>query len=260
MAENRGVRRTARAAVGRATGSPAKSPRRFQKRARSDEDRDLVRTKIIEAAQREFSTKAVEDVSMRMIAERAGYSQGTIYQYFSNKNALLIFIKQEFLATINNTLADLSPCIADPRERLQRLIGTYHRYWVENPDTFKIIFSLNHSIEDRRMPDGKLIGESSEARRTFFIFQHSVIDFFAAVGVTMEKTVSYFLTSTFFSASHGSIALPLGVITASMPKPSDMNTVIVNAIMDSWSAAIDRARIKPSWPIMTLDDFRGRYP
>lgn len=218
-----------------------------------------MRTKIVKAAQQEFSAKAVDDVSMRIIAERAGYSQGTIYQYFSNKNALLIFIKQEFLTAINNRLAVLSPRIADPRERLERLVHTYHRYWIDNPETFKIIFSLNHSVEDRRMPDGKLIGESVEARRTFFIFQQSIIDFFGKEGATVDKKVSYFLTSTLISASHGSIALPLGVITAAMPKQSHMNAAIVVALLDGWSAATDRVKKTPQWPLMTLDDFRPRY-
>jgi AcrR family transcriptional regulator len=231
-----------------------KPARRFQKRARTEEDRDLVREKIILAAEREFSMRAVEDVSMRMIAERAGYSQGTIYQYFSNRNALLIYIKREHLAAINASLEELAGKISDPRTRLERLLKAYHRYWEENPDTFKIIFSLNHTISDRRMPDGTLLGESKYARDTFFIFHRHLVALFDRHGASVRKATSYFLTSSLLSALHGSLALPLGVVTATMPHSRDMNVVIIKAILDSWESTIT-ASVEADRKTMSLADF-----
>ncbi|MCK4655668.1 MAG: helix-turn-helix transcriptional regulator, partial [candidate division Zixibacteria bacterium] len=52
--------------------------------------REKRRKQIIRAAETEFARKGYYNTDVASIAERAGVSKGTIYNYFDNKEALLM--------------------------------------------------------------------------------------------------------------------------------------------------------------------------
>ncbi len=68
------------------------------------------KSQILEAAARVFSQKGYERATTREIAEAADVSEGTLYNYFSNKQALLIGVAKayadEIAADINQIEAE----------------------------------------------------------------------------------------------------------------------------------------------------------
>jgi len=62
------------------------------RKAFSEEKKELIRNKIIEAAELLFTTIEFNEVSMQKIAEKAGIAKGSVYYYFKNKYDLYIVI------------------------------------------------------------------------------------------------------------------------------------------------------------------------
>ena len=78
------------------------------------------RQRIVDQALALFAEHGYERTSVRMIADAAGISQGLLYNYFDNKQALLLAIFEESVADVRASfaLADAAP----PAERLERLV------------------------------------------------------------------------------------------------------------------------------------------
>ena len=75
-------------------------------RIKSPEDREKLRTSIIDAARMLFVARGIEAVSMREIAKQINYSATTIYNHFADKEALLQAVcDEDFLALAGNLRA-----------------------------------------------------------------------------------------------------------------------------------------------------------
>ncbi|MGW3562394.1 TetR/AcrR family transcriptional regulator [Streptomyces sp. NPDC000941] len=85
------------------------TPRKRPRQERSQETYDA----IVEAAAQLFERDGYAKATTNRIAERAGVSVGSLYQYFPNKDALLYAIGEQH---VHHTLAEL----ADVTEALRR--------------------------------------------------------------------------------------------------------------------------------------------
>jgi AcrR family transcriptional regulator len=229
--------------------------RRIQRRARQPADKEQLREKFIEIARGEFAKHDVESVSLRRIAALAGYSQGTLYQYFPSKVALLIAVKQENFEEIVQRMLAIAAAPQDGRTRLGRILLAYVEYWAQHPDHFKSLFSMTGTIEDRRMPDGTLFGESPIAQQPMGIFADAVAAFFADHGAEAERRLLRLLTSTLIAAAHGAVALPLGTPSMKSPPIPAMAKLLVEATLHSWETRLRAARNEPGWPRVSQELF-----
>lgn len=90
-----------------------------------------------------LATKGSRDVSLRSIAAAAGYSPGTIYQYFPDRRALLIAIREEDMLTAVIAFEMIAASEPDPEERVIKVFLGVARYWLENFDQYQTLFSLS---------------------------------------------------------------------------------------------------------------------
>jgi len=81
------------------TSSPRKSP--SQDRSRQTVER------ILEAAARIFHEQGYAGATTNDIADEAGLSIGSLYQYFPNKDALLAALTKRHITTTTSSLADI---------------------------------------------------------------------------------------------------------------------------------------------------------
>ena len=99
------------------------SDRRRPKQARSRVTVDA----ILEAAAEVLAEEGPEGATTNRIAERAGVSIGTLYQYFANKKALYQALGDRFAEGMRRSVLDLAPIIAEGnnlRTVLQRSLDT----------------------------------------------------------------------------------------------------------------------------------------
>jgi len=100
------------------------------------------RENFIACARTLFIEQGYENVSMRKVAAMAGVTPTTLYRYFRNKRHILHFLWKELFAH----LSDL--CMADPLDEndpvicIKTIMVRYMRYWMDNPDHYRVIFMI----------------------------------------------------------------------------------------------------------------------
>lgn len=103
---------------------------------------------IISAAVEEFLQKGYSQTSIDAIASRAGISKGGIYHHFHNKDEILLYANQVFMAPVESMFNELAESDSKA-EGLREFIRTYMGYWCNHPRELKFFFlSMNKAFED----------------------------------------------------------------------------------------------------------------
>jgi AcrR family transcriptional regulator len=107
--------------------SPAKTDRRQPRQARSEHTVQL----IFEATAQVLRDEGETALTTNRIAERAGLSIGTLYQYFDCKEAIVLAIlsrtREQVIAQLDKVMLDVQPGQTDPRE----VVRTYVRIYIQ---------------------------------------------------------------------------------------------------------------------------------
>lgn len=105
-----------------ASRNPRISSRKQPRQARSSE---LVAS-ILEAAVQVLASEGAQRFTTARVAERAGVSIGSLYQYFPNKAAILFRLQSDEWRRTTRLLADiLEDATRPPLERLRRLVRAF---------------------------------------------------------------------------------------------------------------------------------------
>jgi AcrR family transcriptional regulator len=100
------------------------SSRKQPKQARSN---DLVAT-VLEAAVQVLAKEGVQRFTTARVAEKAGVSVGSLYQYFPNKAAILFRLQSDEWRQTSAMLGDILEDVQrPPLERLRSLVHTFIR-------------------------------------------------------------------------------------------------------------------------------------
>ena len=106
---------------------------------RRNQEKQEVRQAILTASTALFLEHGYHNFSLRQVAEKIGYSPGTIYLYFQDKDAILFTIMEEGVARFALMLAEAAAA-PDARERLTRIGEAYIRFGVQNPAHYQLMF------------------------------------------------------------------------------------------------------------------------
>ena len=91
------------------------------------------RNALLAAGRRLFAERAIDAVAIDDIVAAAGVAQGTFYNHFDDKDALLTAIVTEIRSTVEERIATINAGIEDPAVRLTRAICVYVASVVESP-------------------------------------------------------------------------------------------------------------------------------
>src|ERR1700753_1263227 len=124
--------------------SPLK-PRKTPRQQRSTETVNV----ILEAAARILERRGLDGFTTNAVAERAGVSIGSLYQYFPSKEALTAtLIGRETTTLVENAAAALDE--ASGRAALLKLIAAAVRHQLRRPVLARLL-----DFEEARLPLGK---------------------------------------------------------------------------------------------------------
>ena len=117
--------------------SPGLSPRRIPSQDRSHR----MVERILEAATRVLSERGYDGASTNRIAKTAGISNGSLYQYFPNKDAIVIAVPDRFADHLADRLgAQIEATMRQPWETAGRaILDAQIRLFEENADLLRII-------------------------------------------------------------------------------------------------------------------------
>ena len=102
---------------------------------------ERIRGYFIQAAMEILRGEGIRDLSVRNVAEKAGYSYATLYNYFKDLNALMTACINEFLNEAKVNIASSIQYIPKGKQRIAMINYTYIRYFVQYPGTFELIYS-----------------------------------------------------------------------------------------------------------------------
>ncbi len=99
--------------------------------------RELGRREILEAARRVFAAKGYSDAAMEEIAAYAGYSVGSLYNFFSGKAELYAEVLKELAREMMDAFRREVFSLSDPVKALERLIAL----WLESVERHRGVFA-----------------------------------------------------------------------------------------------------------------------
>ncbi len=102
---------------------------------------------IMAAATRLFAEEGFHGTSTRKIAAAAGVSEGTLFHYFSTKNALLQAILDDFYAGLIESAQDVTREVMGTRERLVLLAKNHLRALMDNQALMMRLLQVYLSVD-----------------------------------------------------------------------------------------------------------------
>jgi len=100
----------------------------------SAEEREQVRHRIFQAATQLFLRQGFHETSMRRIARVVGMGKSTLYDYFSNKEDILLFFVEQEMTVINKAASDIAAQDLNAPEKLRRMLQVQWAYVSANQE------------------------------------------------------------------------------------------------------------------------------
>ncbi len=109
---------------------------------RRERERQEIRQRILSAARELAAEEGWQAVTTRKVAERIEYSQSTIYEYFENKEALLLallrFGYEQLIEVVQAAFASTD----DPEARLLAMTEAYWDFAFRSPELYQVMHGL----------------------------------------------------------------------------------------------------------------------
>ncbi|MDD9301159.1 MAG: TetR/AcrR family transcriptional regulator [Desulfobacter sp.] len=101
------------------------------------EDRELRKNLIIDAAQKIFGSKTYDRASMREIAKEAGMAVSSIYTYFENQETLFV---QAILRETNQLLDEMDIMVSEEIDiDIEKLMNRYLDFYIDHENHWRMI-------------------------------------------------------------------------------------------------------------------------
>lgn len=121
--------------------SPPEDPmsRASPRQRRMERLREVQRTAILEAAEEVFAERGYLEAKVAEIARRAGFSAGSLYNYFSGKEDIFVTLVTDQLEGLGDLLTALLDQPGDFMDLIQRVTAAYASFMDERRRLFLII-------------------------------------------------------------------------------------------------------------------------
>lgn len=197
------------------------SSRKHPKQARSTE---LVAT-ILEAAIQVLGNEGAARFTTARVAEKAGVSVGSVYQYFPNKAAILFRLQSDEWQETTRMLREILDNVTQPP--LERLRALVHGFVLSECEEAVVRVALNDAA-----PLYRDAPEAHEARNGGEkVFQTFMLEVLPSVPLDI-RSVAYDLISTTLSA--------VGKDFSTSPHSTEEITAYADAMSDMFGAYIER--------------------
>jgi len=112
---------------------------------------ERMRGYFIDAAKELLKGEGLRSVSTRSVAEKAGYSYATLYNYFRDINDLVFECVKDFQSECQIYVKSATRKAPPGREKIRAVALAYIGYFVEYPGTFELCFLERiRGIADRK--------------------------------------------------------------------------------------------------------------
>ncbi|MDD5061870.1 MAG: TetR/AcrR family transcriptional regulator, partial [Candidatus Marinimicrobia bacterium] len=99
-----------------------------------------IRGYFIEATKELLKGEGLKSVSVRNIADRAGYSYATLYNYFNDAKDLIFVCVKDFQVECAAFVRNETTQGGHGIEKIKAIINAYVKYFVQYPGIFELFF------------------------------------------------------------------------------------------------------------------------
>jgi AcrR family transcriptional regulator len=166
---------------------------------RKKREKEAIKAKILETANKLFLEKGYEGTSIRTISEAIEYSPATIYLYFKDKNDIFFQLQQQAFELLQEKMK-ATQSITSPLERLKAMGKVYLNFAFDNPQYYDLMFILRSPM--------KSLGEENTWRQGIELYQTIESTVEACMVAGQIKTADHqVIAFTIWSYIHGQCAL-----------------------------------------------------
>ena len=105
-------------------------------------DKTQMKTAILLTAQQMAREEDWESVSMRKIAHVLNCSAPTLYNYFKDKESILVALENEGFTTLHKRLKSIKKIEKDPKNLIISLSLQVYEFAAQNPEMYQVMFNL----------------------------------------------------------------------------------------------------------------------
>jgi AcrR family transcriptional regulator len=163
--------------------------------------RNRIRKYFLEATKNIILQEGAENVSVRKVADLAGYSYATIYNYFTDLNELLWAVKGVMIWEI---VEYMKKEIHEPTcdvKGISDLFRAYIKFYLQNPNVFRFFYF--HHIDK---PDILIAESESEAEPDFNQMWNKTLSGVVMDGKLEQKDIEI-ISKIFIYSIHGMLTL-----------------------------------------------------
>lgn len=143
--------------------------------------RKRIMTYFINAAKEIIDEEGIEGITIRKVADKAGYNSATLYNYFENLDHLTFFAAMKYIRNYAHALPEYLEDADNSLDIFIKVWECFCHFSFENPDIYYAIFfaSLDNSLEDYIREYYKLfpedLGSQTEGISTILL-KHDIYD------------------------------------------------------------------------------------
>jgi AcrR family transcriptional regulator len=104
---------------------------------------ETVRESILKEALAIINQYGYDDLSMRKLASRLGFSAKTIYNYYSNKDEIYLMALIRGFEALTGEFQTAYASSKNPLKKLEAVLRAYVRWGIENKHYYNIMFIMN---------------------------------------------------------------------------------------------------------------------
>ncbi len=116
--------------------------------AKKDLQRKRMMSYFIDAAHQIIEQEGIDALTIRKVADLAGYNSATIYNYFSNLEHLISYASIKYLKEYYLSLDDFIKDTENSYERFLLIWKAFCIHSYKNPEMFRIIFFSGQCVSD----------------------------------------------------------------------------------------------------------------
>ena len=163
--------------------------------------KEETRVNILEAALQIVKKEGWQALSMRKIADAIEYTAPIIYEYFSNKEAILLELNRQGYLKLSKQLQEAKDKHTSPAKQLEEMWLTYWNFAFANKELYQGMFGITTSCAC------KMVNELPEAELPWDIITGSIGKLMNIEDMDSDVICTKYYT--FWSVVHGLVSINL---------------------------------------------------
>lgn len=161
--------------------------------------KEETRINILDAALQIVKEEGWQALSMRKIADVIEYTAPIIYEYFSNKDAILVELTRKGYLMLSKDLQEAKSKHRLPAKQLEAMWFAYWNYAFANKELYQVMFGLQTSCSC------ELVNSLPEAETPYDLFSQLIGELMGIEDLDSDEICTKYYT--FWSVVHGLISI-----------------------------------------------------